>query len=229
MDNHSTKLKLVRLGIDTLQEFIIFLHADCFICKSQGFDALTQVVVSFNNRSLIAMVYIVQSDILKSCEASLSESAWQRLGVKEGDEIDLSHLRPVSSLSYVRSKIHGNELSASEFDAIIHDIVAGKYSNIHLASFITSCSHNNLSIQEIIYLAQAMVKTGEQLNWDSPIIVDKHSVGGIPGNRTTPIVVAIVASAGLIIPKSSSRAITSPAGTADTVETMTSVNLTAKK
>lgn len=227
--NHSTRLKLVRLGIDSLQEFIVFLHVDCFICKSEGFDALTQVVVSFNNTSLVAMVHIVQSDILKSCEASLSESAWQRLGVKEGDDIDLSHLTPVTSLSFVRSKIYGNELSAFELEAIVNDVVSGKYSNIHLASFITSCARNNLSIKEIIDLTQAMVKTGEQLQWDSPIIVDKHSVGGIPGNRTTPIVVAIVASAGLIIPKSSSRAITSPAGTADTVETMTSVNLTAKK
>ncbi|STX37436.1 thymidine/pyrimidine-nucleoside phosphorylase [Legionella feeleii] len=229
LDNHSTRLKLVRLGIDSLQEFIVFLHVDCFICKSEGFDALTQVVVSFNNTSLVAMVHIVQSDILKSCEASLSESAWQRLGVREGDDIDLSHLTPVTSLSFVRSKIYGNQLSTFQFEAIVNDVVSGKYSNIHLASFITSCARNNLSIKEIIYLTQAMVKTGEQLKWDSPVVVDKHSVGGIPGNRTTPIVVAIVASAGLIIPKSSSRAITSPAGTADTVETMTSVNLTAKK
>ena len=219
---------MVRLGIDTQDELIIFIYADCFICKSEGFAALAQVVVTFNNTSIVAIVNIVQSKILKSCEASLSESAWQRLGVNEGDYISLSHLTPVTSLGYVRSKIHGNELSASEFDAILSDIVAGKYSNIHLAGFITSCA-NNLSVKEIVYLTQSMVKTGEQLHWDYPLVVDKHSVGGIPGNRTTPIVVAIVASAGLTIPKTSSRAITSPAGTADTVETMTPVNLTAEK
>lgn len=229
MDNKANQLKLVRLGIDTQDELIIFIQADCFICKSEGFSALAQIVVTFNNTSIITMVNIVQSEILKNCEASLSERAWQRLGVNEGDYISLSHLTPVTSLSYVRSKIHGNELSALEFDAIFGDIVAGKYSNIHLASFITACANNNLSIKEIVYLTQSMVKTGEQLHWDYPIVVDKHSVGGIPGNRTTPIVVAIVASAGLIIPKTSSRAITSPAGTADTVETMTQVNLTAEK
>lgn len=70
-----------------------------------------------------------------------------------------------------------------------------------------------------------MITTGVQLHWDHPFVMDKHSVGGIPGNRTTPIVVAIVAAAGLMIPKTSSRAITSPSGTADTVETMTCVNL----
>jgi thymidine phosphorylase len=225
----SNKLKLIRLGIDTQEEFIIFLHMNCFVCKSEGFSALTQVVVNVNNQSLIAMVNIVQSNILKSCEASLSESAWQQLGVNEGDYIKLSHLTPVTSLGYVRSKIHGNELSASEYSAILSDIVAGKYSNIHLASFVTACANNNLSTNEITYLTQAMIKTGEQLHWDYPLIVDKHCVGGIPGNRTTPIIVAIVAAAGLIMPKTSSRAITSPAGTADTVETMTPVNLSADK
>jgi thymidine phosphorylase len=70
-----------------------------------------------------------------------------------------------------------------------------------------------------------MIEVGDRLSWDSDIVVDKHSVGGLPGNRTTPIVVPIVASLGLTMPKTSSRAITSPAGTADTMETMAPVDL----
>jgi thymidine phosphorylase len=56
-------------------------------------------------------------------------------------------------------------------------------------------------------------------------VVDKHSIGGIPGNRTTMIVAPIVAAHGLIMPKTSSRAITSPAGTADTMEVLAKVDL----
>ena len=225
MDRKLNSLKLVRLGLDTQQELIVFLPAHCFIYKSEGFEASTQIIVSLNKKSIVARLNIVLSDLLKECEASLSESAWERIGAVEGDYIQLSHLSPLTSFGYVRSKTHGNKLTEHEFHLIIHDIVMGKYSNIHLASFITACAHKNLSIQEIIYLTKAMKNTGEQLHWDHPVIVDKHSVGGIPGNRTTPIVVALVAAAGLIIPKTSSRAITSPAGTADTIETMTSVNL----
>jgi thymidine phosphorylase len=223
------QLSLVRLGIDTKYEFIVYMHADCFVCKSEGFEASTRVLVSTGNQSIIATLDIVRSSILKSHQASLSESAWQHLGVKEGDLITLSHVSPVSSLTYVRSKIHGNELDTKAFDAIIADIVEGKYSNLQLASFITACATDSLSMNEIVRLTKSMVKIGEQLHWDNPYIMDKHSVGGIPGNRTTPIVVAIVAEAGLIIPKTSSRAITSPAGTADTVETMTTVDLSVKK
>lgn len=227
MDNGINKLRLVRLGIDTLNEFIIYIRRDCFVCKSEGFETETQVLVSANSRSIIATLNVIQSDILRIDEASLSESAWEELGVKEGDYISLCHPEPVKSLKYVRSKIYGNTLNQSEFDEIIGDIVVGKYANVHLSSFITSCARDNLNIDEIIYLTRSMIKTGEQLHWDFPFIMDKHSVGGVPGNRTTPIVVAIVASAGLIIPKTSSRAITSPAGTADTVETMTPVTLSA--
>ncbi len=229
MTNELNRLKLVKLGIDTLHEFIVFIHSDCFICKSEGFYAHTQVVVTLNDHSIVATLNVVHSDILKACEVGLSESAWEGLHAHTGDYVSLSHPPPVMSLSYVRSKIYGNALTANEFDAILYDIVAGKYSNIHLSSFITAFGHDNLNIQEMIYLTQAMIKTGEQLHWDHAMVVDKHSVGGIPGNRTTPIVVAIVAAAGLIIPKTSSRAITSPSGTADTIETMTTVNLSDRQ
>lgn len=229
MSIETNKLKLVRLGIDTQNEFIVYMHANCFVCKSEGFETETQIVVTLNHFSIIATLNIIHSNILNNEEASLSESAWMRLNAKEGDFIILSHLKPVASLRYIRSKIYGNEISAQEFQEIVTDVIDGKYSNIHLASFITACSKDNLSIKEIIDLTQAMIQSGERLIWDYSSVMDKHSVGGIPGNRTTPIVVAIVAAAGLIIPKTSSRAITSPAGTADTLETMTKVNMSVNK
>lgn len=164
MSTQFNQLKLIKLGIDTLQEFIIYMRSDCFICKSEGFESLARVIVTLNNHSIVATLDMVHSNILKENEASLSESAWERLGAQVGDLIKISHLPPVTSIGHVRSKIHGNVLNAEEFHEIISDIVAGKYSNIHLSSFITACSLNNLSIEEIIYLTQAMIETGEQLH-----------------------------------------------------------------
>jgi thymidine phosphorylase len=57
------------------------------------------------------------------------------------------------------------------------------------------------------------------------MVVDKHSMGGIPGSRVTMVVVPIVAAHGLMIPKTSSRAITSAAGTADAMEVLARVDL----
>jgi thymidine phosphorylase len=107
----------------------------------------------------------------------------------------------------------------------MQDIVQGRYSDIHLSSFITACAARGLNEREIVGLTRAMVRAGESLTWDKTPVVDKHCVGGLPGNRTTPIIVAIVAACGLTMPKTSSRAITSPAGTADTMETLAPVDL----
>lgn len=229
MNNITNQLRLVRLGVDTHYEFIVYIHKNCFACKSEGLEALTQIVVTLKHFSIVATLNIIQSDVLKCGEASLSESAWKRLDAEVGDMISISHLKPVNSFKYIRSKIYGNEISSTEFQEIMEDIVAGKYSNIHLSSFITACANSHLNIREIIDMTKSMIQTGETLIWDHPMIMDKHSVGGIPGNRTTPIVVAIIAAAGFIIPKTSSRAITSPSGTADTLETMTNVELNVEK
>ena len=95
LNKEANKLKLVRLGIYTKNEFIIYMHEDCFVCKSEGFEASTRVLVSAHNQSIIATLDIIRSDILKYSQASLSESAWEHLGVKEGDEITLSHVNPI--------------------------------------------------------------------------------------------------------------------------------------
>ncbi|GAB4242875.1 MAG: thymidine phosphorylase family protein [Saprospiraceae bacterium] len=218
-------LTLKRLGIDTQREYIVFMRSDCHICISEGFEALTRIEVTVKGRTIIATLNVLHGDLLKHGEASLSESAWNALQAKEGDTIAFNHLQPVASMSLVRSKMYGNKLNENAFFSIITDVAAGKYSNVELAAFITACAGDNLDVTEITGLTKAMVAVGEKLDWGQNVVVDKHCVGGLPGNRTTPIVVSIIAAAGLTIPKTSSRAITSPAGTADTMETMAPVNL----
>jgi len=133
------------------------------------------------------------------------------------------HTTALNSLSFLRSKIYGNKLSAEQMDEIISDITLGYYSDIQISAFITACAGNRLSKEEILNLTKSMLKAGEKIDWEEEIVVDKHCVGGIPGNRTTPIIVSIVTAFGLTMPKTSSRAITSPAGTADTMEVLAPV------
>lgn len=218
-------LKVRAVHIDTYRENIIYMRADCHICKSEGFSALTRIVVYYGERSIIATLNVV-SDLVGHGEAGLSNEALRRLQVQDGCMIQVGHLKPVESFRLVRSKMYGHPLEGPAFEAIVDDIADGRYSNVELAAFITACSGKNLNDEEIVSLTRAMIKKGEKLYWNKPIVLDKHCIGGLPGNRTTPIVVSIVAAAGLTIPKTSSRAITSPAGTADTMETLTRVDLT---
>jgi thymidine phosphorylase len=227
--HHTNKLKLRLLGIDTYQEYIIYMRSDCHICISEGFKALTRIVVHHHSKTIIATLNVVQSDILKESEAALSEMAMKQLGVSEGDFISVSHLKPIESLSDVRAKMFHQKINKKAYFQIIHDITKGFYADIEIAAFIAACAGENLDLEEITWLTEAMIHNGSKLKWKEKLILDKHCVGGLPGNRTTPIIVSIIAEAGLTIPKTSSRAITSPAGSADTIETMTPVNLSIQK
>lgn len=226
--NTANTLKLKNLGIDTYKEAVIYMRDDCHVCASEGFEVHARIRVSLNSHSILATLNTVKGDLLASNEASLSKYAWNLLNASEGDTIQLSHPKPLQSLSFIRSKIYGNELDEHELQLIIEDISDGRYSDIHIATFITACAGGRLNEPEIINLTKAMVNAGEKLSWQDDMVVDKHSAGGLPGNRTTPIIVPIVTAFGLTMPKTSSRAITSPAGTADTMETLTTVDLDIK-
>lgn len=219
------QLKLKFLGIETSQEAVIYMRKDCHICRAEGFGPHRRLLVRHNDRHLIATLHVITSDLLAPGEASLSASAWDRLNAKNGDVIDIAHPMPVGSLSYVRAKIYGHNLDEAAFGSIMADIVAGRYSDIHLSSFLTACAADKLQRGEMLALTKAMISAGERLSWPFDIVVDKHCIGGLPGNRTTPIIVSIVAAHGLAMPKTSSRAITSPAGTADVMETLAPVDL----
>jgi thymidine phosphorylase len=218
-------LKARRLGVDAQHEAVVFMRSDCHVCRAEGFEARARVKLTSGGRSVIATLYHVTADLLRHNEAGLSDAAWSALGLTEGDIIIASHPPPVASLSQVRGKVYGQRLDERASREVIADVVAKRYSDIELASFITACAARPLDYDEMVALTRAMVDAGERLNWHAHPVVDKHCVGGLPGNRTTPIVVAIAAACGLVMPKTSSRAITSPAGTADTMETLAPVDL----
>lgn len=219
------RLRARRVHIDTQIEHVIYMQKNCPVHKSEGFTALNRILVINGTRKIFASLNIVDNGLLLDGEAGLSESAWHALRLREGDEISLMHPPAVNSLQFVRRKMYQGQLDESHFRQILKDIVEGSYSNIEIAAFITACAGDNLALDEITALTRAMIASGDRLSWKQNTVFDKHCVGGLPGNRTTPIVVAIIAEAGLTIPKTSSRAITSPAGTADTMATITCVDL----
>lgn len=224
-EHESNDLIVKSIGIDTYHENIIYMREDCHICRSEGFRALTRLVVSVNGKSVVATLNVVYSNLLHHSEAGLSKHAMKQLAAKDGDRIRIIHLKPIESLGKVRAKMYGKELDEQSYNEIVTDIVAGKYSNIELSAFVSACADDKMTVNEITSLTRAMINSGKKLNWNKDMVLDKHCAGGLPGNRTSPIVVSIVAAAGLTIPKTSSKAITSPAGTADTMEVMTRVDL----
>ncbi|MFA5940574.1 MAG: thymidine phosphorylase family protein [Sinimarinibacterium sp.] len=230
MPNRASALvRLRRAGIDTYQSAVIFMRDDCAVCRSEGFEAQSRVEIRRNHHRLVATLNVVSADWLAADEAALSESAWRLIGAHEGDTVELRHPDPLESLSALRAKVYGRTLSEAGIAAIVRDVAAGRYSELELAAFVTACAGDRLNRDETIALTRAMVEVGDRLSWARKPVMDKHCIGGLPGNRTTLIIVPIVAACGLTIPKTSSRAITSPAGTADTMETLAPVELSLEQ
>jgi putative thymidine phosphorylase len=151
------------------------------------------------------------------------------LSLKHNDLVRIKMARKPLSLNYIKKKLDGCTLTRVEIDQIIWDIVHNKLSTTELTYFVSACYTNTMTLKETILLTKAMTFHGDVLKLKQYPIIDKHCIGGIPGNRTTMIVVPIIAAAGLTIPKTSSRSITSPAGTADTMEILTDVSIPITK
>ena len=225
-------LRVRRVAIDTYKENVAYLHRDCNVYRSEGFQALSKVEicpVSSDEKVLATLNVVDDASITAENELGLSIEAFQQLNVEEGVSVTVAHAKPAPSLDAVHRKIAGERLSLDDYTGIARDIVAHRYAKIELAAFLVACSESGMERDEILNLTRAMVDSGERLDWGEPLVADKHCVGGIPGNRTSMLVVPIVAAHGMFIPKTSSRAITSPAGTADTMEVLAEVELSPSK
>lgn len=222
----TSKLALRRVAIDTYRENVAYLHRDCAVYRAEGFQALSKVEIRANGRHILATLNVVDDQAIVGCnEIGLSEDAFMQLDVNDGHPASVSQAEPPESIGALNRKISGERLGREDFLGIVRDIAERHYSKIELTAFVVATSRDELDREEVYFLTEAMAATGQKLDWHERLVVDKHCIGGIPGNRTSMLVVPIVAAHGMLCPKTSSRAITSPAGTADTMEVLANVEL----
>jgi AMP phosphorylase len=181
-------------------------------------------------KSIFAPIDITGGNtILNTDEIALSQEIIKELGIEKREVVDVNPGMKPLSVEYIKKKLNGEPLNFTEIFTIISDIVNNKLTEIEIAYFVSAVYTHDLSFKETVNLTKAMIKTGNKLTTDKEMVIDKHSPGGVEGNRTTPIVVSIIGSAidkfrlNAIMPNSSSRAITSAAGTADVMETVCEV------
>ena len=192
-----------------------------------GVHSSGRVKITYKNEHLIAIANIAGN--FPHNYIGLYEEASRALGVKSGEIVEVQPAEKPEALSYVQAKIRGERLREKDIKMIVSDVVERHLSDVEVAAFVTALYIHGLSMDEIEALSMAMVETGKTLSLNKSLILDKHSIGGIPGDKTSILVVPIVAAAGFAIPKTSSRAVTSPAGTADRVEVLCPVNLTVEE
>jgi AMP phosphorylase len=183
-----------------------------------GVNPLDRVEIGDGDETVIAIVDITDN-MVQPGDIGVTRGITELAGT-----VDVILAPKPDSVAYIRRKLDDNELSREHIATIIEDIYEDRLNDIELGAYVSAIYSNGMSMDETIHLTREMVDMGEVMDWDADVVADKHSIGGVAGNRVTPIIVPIVAAAGLTIPKTSSRAITSPAGTADTVEVLCDVD-----
>ena len=224
--SNQARLALRRVLIDTYHENVAYMHRECDIYRAEGFKALSKVEVRANGRSILATLNVVDDSAIVACgELGLSKSAFGQMGLEDGHTVTVAQAEPPESIGALHRKLGGERLNLEDFHSIVHDIAEHRYSKIELTAFVVATNRDEMDREEVYFLTEAMIAVGRHLDWHENLVVDKHCIGGIPGNRPSMLVVPIVAAHGMLCPKTSSRAITSPAGTADTMEVLANVEL----
>ncbi|HJS65087.1 MAG TPA: AMP phosphorylase [Nitrososphaeraceae archaeon] len=219
------KFKAKILGIESGGRPVITLSKDD--AYELGIRSGERVKLLYENKEMIVIVNIVTKSVPKGIAGIYDEL--RTIGnIKESSVLEIEVIDFPQSIYFIQNKLKKSKLNYKEIFEIIKDVVNGNLNEFEIAAFLTALDHQGLDIDEATSLTLAMVETGKKLEIANKPICDKHSIGGVPGDKTTLLVVPIIAAAGLTIPKTSSRAITSASGTADRAEILMPVNLTTE-
>jgi len=219
-DGYKLKLKVKPIELEAGTLIIVINSADA---KELGVLPLQRLkIYNSHTDDGVGVVVNISNTFVQKGEIGIYKDVYDE--VKPGQEMYVGLAEQRDSVSYIKKKLNKNKLTQEEIRAIVEDINDNYLSQIEMASFMTAVYINGFDLEEAYYMADSILKSGEIIDFKKQNIVDKHCIGGING-RATMVVVPIVIAAGLCMPKTSSRAITSAAGTADSMEVLADVNL----
>lgn len=220
------RLKPYKINIKTGSTNVAVLHED----TAHRLDLHVGDRVKLkSDRSAVTCVLDITKDGFPKHKIGLLTEAYNALNIEPDDFVEITPADKPRSLLHIRDKLDGKRLNEGQMNEIVRDIVHGDLSEVEMTYFVSGCYMKGMNDDETAGLTRAIVRNGKRLEFPGRIVADKHCIGGVPGNRVTPIVVAIVCAAGILMPKTSSRAITSPSGTADAVETVANVTINAHR
>lgn len=220
-------LKAKKLDFETGKQLIVLMNEE--EAHNFGIQAGDKITLQWRGNKKVNVEVNLSDKGIKPGFVGLYEDIWSKFPIELNEIMELRILSRPDSILAVKKKLLGGKLNYDEIYSIMKDISDNRLSNIGVTYFVASSFFYPYTNDELFYMARAMAETGEIVKFGKGIVADKHSIGGIAGNRTTMVAVPIVASLGIKIPKTSSRAITSPSGTADTMEVLSSVTFSVEE
>jgi len=219
------KLVVKNTSLDAQEKTIVILNQEDL--AALGVFPMNRVIVKKGAYDITCIVNS-SKEFVKRGEIILYREVAKELRANPGDRVLVTPRPELESKKFIHEKINGKELNYEKIKSITDDLLERNLNDLELAALITALKIRGMSKKEVYYFTKAMVETSKRMNFYGKVM-DKHSIGGVPGDKTTLLVVPIVAAAGLKIPKTSSRSITSPAGTADRMEVLANVEFSAEE
>ncbi len=195
--------------------------------KEMGVHEGDRVIIK--NHTVLKAIVDFTEDMISPGMIGLYHEVHEKLQKEWTDTVEVEPAEKPKSARIIRKVMDGKKLERDEIYELVRDIVQENLDDIEIAAFLTATYIRDLSEDETEWLTKAMIETGERIEFSTSPIMDKHSIGGVPGNKITLLIVPIVAANGLLIPKTSSRAITGAGGTADLMEVLAPVEFNAQQ
>lgn len=218
-------LKVKRLDLKTGGPDVVVL--DDSTAWKLGVRPKDRIKLLWKDEEITAIVNIAER--FPRNAIGLFRDIWERYDIKDWEEVDVEVLEKPLAADYIRKKLDGKKLKRKEIEEIVRAINEDELSDIDVSAFVVSQYIRGMNLDEITYLVEAMVDVGQKLELSHYPILDKHSLGGVPGNKVTMIIVPMITSLGYVMPKTSSRAITSASGTADAMEVLANVSFSLEE
>ncbi len=197
--------------------------------ENESLSAGDKVWVTTYDHEYICTINITDTKVEQG-QVGFCRDIWEGTYLATDSYVRVELMSKSKSVGYIAKKLQGERLNEEEMAEIMKDITQKKIRSAEMAYFMATMFSPGFNDDEALYAIKGMVAAGEVLDFkdvrkNGDLVVDKHSIGGIAGKGITPLLVPIVASFGLVIPNTSTRAITSPAGTTDILEVVMPVNL----
>lgn len=194
---------------------------------ARKYDLLPGDIVELSPYNIGLKVFT--SDSYPENVVGIPPSVAEEYGIHKDETVEIKEIVNENIIHLLHKKMRSEPLKEEEIDSIFEAIDKNLIHPTQIAVLMSLFEVQGLSIDETTSVAKAILKYSRHLNPKKKPVVDKHSIGGIAGNRITPIMIPILAAGGLTIPKVSTRAITSPAGTIDTTELLMPVELSLEE
>lgn len=119
----------------------------------------------------------------------------------------------------IRKKRDGQTLTAAEINYFISGHHQGIIPDYQMSAFLMSVYFQGMGSQETVQLTNVMKNSGQSLTFDDPLVIDKHSTGGV-GDKTSMVVAPLAASVGVKVAMMAGKGLGHTGGTIDKLQSI---------